>query len=147
MHAASGLARGRTEGAPPSPPLAVLQASHNGCAGGLLLTHFELLWIKAGCHFSDAQLRVPLRQIERAGASLLKSPFGSRAELLVATRGYQAPMQPPTLLLRLSRLSLQRRRPQTPSHRRRTWMAFRPLLPPPRLSPPHLLSMVLCAWR
>eukprot|EP00966_Prymnesium_polylepis_P275070 6355918-Prymnesium_polylepis.1 len=82
-----------TEGAPPSPPLAALRASLNGCTGGLLLTQFELLWIKAGGHFSDAQLRVPLRQIERAGASLLKSPFGSRAELLVAVRGEQAPVR------------------------------------------------------
>ena len=82
-----------TEGAPPSPPLAVLRASLNGCAGGLLLTQFELLWIKAGCHFADAQLLVPLRQIERAGASLLKSPFGSCAELLVETRGEQAPVR------------------------------------------------------
>jgi hypothetical protein len=82
-----------TEGAPPSPPLAVLRASHNGCAGGLLLTQFELLWIKSGSHFSDAQLHVDLRQIERAGASLLKSPFGSRAELLVTMRGEQAPVR------------------------------------------------------
>ena len=51
-----------TEGAPPSPPLAVLRASHNGHAGGLLLTRFELLWIAAGSHLSEAQLRVPLRQ-------------------------------------------------------------------------------------
>jgi hypothetical protein len=82
-----------TEGAPPSPPLAVLRASHNGCAGGLLLTHFELLWIKVGSHFSDAQLRMPLREIERAGASLHKSPFGSRAEMLVATRGEKTPLR------------------------------------------------------
>ena len=81
-----------TEGAPPSPPLAVLRASLNGSAGGLLLTQFELLWIKAGSHFSHAQLRVPLRQIERAGASLLRSPFGSRAELLVTSKGEQAPV-------------------------------------------------------
>ena len=80
------------DAAPPSPPLAVLRASRNGCDGGLLLTHFELLWIKAGCHFSDAQLRVPLREIERASPSLFKSPFGSRAELLIGTRGEQVPM-------------------------------------------------------
>ena len=71
----------------------MLRASHNGCAGGLLLTQFELLWIKSGSHFSDAQLHVDLRQIERAGASLLKSPFGSRAELLVTMRGEQAPVR------------------------------------------------------
>jgi hypothetical protein len=81
-----------TDGMPLSPPLAVLRASYNGCAGGLLLTHFELLWIKAGSHFSEAQLRMPLRQVERTSASLSKSPFGSQAELLVAMRGEQAPM-------------------------------------------------------
>ena len=81
-----------TDGMPLSPPLAVLRASYNECAGGLLLTHFELLWIKAGSHFSEAQLRMPLRQIERTSASLSKSPFGSQAELLVAMRGEQAPM-------------------------------------------------------
>ena len=82
-----------TDGAPPSPPLAVLHASYNGCAGGLLLTKFELLWIKAGNHFSEAQLRLPLREIDRAGASLLKSPFGSRAELLVSSRGERTPVR------------------------------------------------------
>jgi hypothetical protein len=34
---------------------------------------------------------VPLRQIERAGASLSKSPFGNRAEFFIAMRGEQAP--------------------------------------------------------
>eukprot|EP00966_Prymnesium_polylepis_P312215 7214122-Prymnesium_polylepis.1 len=82
-----------TESAPPSPPLAVLRATRNGCAGGLMLLRFELLWIKAGSHFAHAQLRVPLRDIERASASLVKSPFGSRAELLVATKGEQVPVR------------------------------------------------------
>eukprot|EP00964_Phaeocystis_antarctica_P123709 scaffold87403_cov33-Phaeocystis_antarctica.AAC.1 len=53
-----------TEGAPPSPPLAVLQASRNGCAGGLLLTRFELLWFATGSHFSQ-DFRVSLREIDR----------------------------------------------------------------------------------
>eukprot|EP00966_Prymnesium_polylepis_P333318 7388790-Prymnesium_polylepis.1 len=79
-----------TEGAPPSPPLAVLRASRNGCAGGLLLTRFELLWVKVGGHYSQADFRVCLREIERASPSLLKSPFGSRADLTISARG-QAP--------------------------------------------------------
>ena len=45
--------RWSTEGMLPSPPFAVLKASLDGCAGGLLLTQFELLWIVAGSHFSD----------------------------------------------------------------------------------------------
>ena len=81
------------EGAPPSPPLAALRASHNGCAGGLLLTRFELLWIAAGSHFSEAKLRVPLRQIEHAGASLSKSPFGNRAELIIMRQGDLLPVR------------------------------------------------------
>ena len=79
-----------TEGAPPSPPLAVLQASRNGCAGGLLLTRFELLWFATGSHFSQADFRVSLREIDRVSPTLSKSPFGNRAALTISTRG-QAP--------------------------------------------------------
>jgi hypothetical protein len=75
-----------SEGPPPEAPLAVLKASLNGCAGGLLLTPYELLWIAAGSHFSEAKLRVQLRDITSAKALLSKSPFGSRAELLVARK-------------------------------------------------------------
>jgi len=79
-----------TEGAPPSPPLAVLQASRNGCAGGLLLTRFELLWFATGTHFSQADFRVSLREIDQVSPTLSKSPFGNRAALIILTRG-QAP--------------------------------------------------------
>jgi len=44
----------------PSPSLAMLSASYNGCAGGLLLTSGQLLWMAKGAHFSEAGLRVPL---------------------------------------------------------------------------------------
>jgi len=75
------------EGMPLSAPLSVLKASHNGCAGGLMLTRFELMWIKAGCHFSEAKVRIPLRQIERSSISRSKSPFGSSAEFVIVAQG------------------------------------------------------------
>ena len=70
-------------GALPSQPLGMLKASYNGCAGGLILTRAELLWVPMGAHFSQAQLRLPLGAIQRHAASCLKTPFGNRAELVV----------------------------------------------------------------
>jgi hypothetical protein len=68
----------------PSPSLAVLNASYNGCAGALLLTSGQLLWVAVGAHFSEAGgLRFPLSTIERHTASLIKSPFGNSAAFVV----------------------------------------------------------------
>ena len=69
---------------PPSPPLALLRASFNGCAGGLVLTRSELLWVSMGAHFSDAKVRVPIRSIFRVFAICSKSPFGSRADVVIS---------------------------------------------------------------
>jgi hypothetical protein len=66
----------------PEPSLAALKASYQGCAGGLLLTSGQLLWVAVGKHFSEAGLRVPLRLIERHTKSLIKSPFGDQAEFV-----------------------------------------------------------------
>lgn len=77
----------RSEGLPPSAPLAVLRASYNGCAGGLLLTEYELLWIATGSHFSQAKLHLDLKQIVRSSMSLNKSPFGNRAALILEMAG------------------------------------------------------------
>ena len=45
-------------GALPSEPLAMLRASLDGCAGGLILTPHQLMWVAAGSHFSRARVRV-----------------------------------------------------------------------------------------
>ena len=70
----------------PSVPLAVLRASFNGSAGGLMITAHQFLWVAMGSHFSQAGVRLPLASIRRQHAAVSKSPFGSRAELAVATR-------------------------------------------------------------
>ena len=72
-------------GALPTPPLAVLRASYDGVAGGLLLTPHQLMWVGMGAHFSQARVRVPLGSVRQQRASLLKSPFGSRAEYTFST--------------------------------------------------------------
>ena len=69
---------------PPSPPLALLKASFNDCAGGLVLTRSELLWVPMGAHFSEAKVRLPLSTIHRPFAFCFKSPFGNRAEVVIA---------------------------------------------------------------
>ena len=70
--------------APPSLPLALLKASFNDCAGGLVLTRSELLWVPMGAHFSEAKVRLPLSTIHRPFAFCFKSPFGNRAEVVIA---------------------------------------------------------------
>ena len=72
-------------GVPPEPPLAVLRASFGGCLGGLILTASQLFWVAKGRHFSQAGVRVQLSSIRELRPSLLKSPFGNRAELLFST--------------------------------------------------------------
>ena len=67
------------------PPLAVLGASYDGVAGGLILTPYQLMWVAEGCHFSQARVRVPLGSIRQQRATLLRSPFGNRAEFTFAT--------------------------------------------------------------
>ena len=77
-------------GALPSGPLAMLRASFNGCAGGLILTPYQLMWVAAGSHFSRARVRVPLTSIRQQRTSLLKSPFANRAEFIFSTSEHAA---------------------------------------------------------
>ena len=71
-----------------SPPLAVLGASYDGGASGLILTPYQLMWVAVGCHFSQARVQVPLGSIRQQRATLLRSPFGNRAEFTFATHAH-----------------------------------------------------------